>query len=97
MSLCHAQCHHHKNLLWQVGQQTLVRSVPGELNTDKNEALRLAQGRGCISKQLLMEVGTHQLSLCKHPLARQSRVLEVPDVLVLLAPCVQHSRQSERG
>ena len=40
----------------QVGQQTLVRSVPGELNTDKNEVLRLAQGRGCISKQQLTEV-----------------------------------------
>ena len=53
----------------QVGQQTLVRSVPGELNTDKNEVLRLAQGRGCISKQILTEVRqqcnsiTHSLSL----------------------------------
>ena len=54
-----------KDLFWahfiflnalQVGQQTLVRSVPGELNTDKNEVLRLAQGRGCISKQMLTEV-----------------------------------------
>ena len=33
-----------------------MRSVPGELNTDKNEVLRLAQGRGCISKQQLTEV-----------------------------------------
>ena len=40
----------------QVGQQTLVRSVPGELNTDKNEVLRLAQGRGFISKRQLIEV-----------------------------------------
>ena len=40
----------------QVGQQTLVRSVPGELNTDKNEVLRLAQGRGFISKKQLIEV-----------------------------------------
>ena len=42
--------------LAQVGQQTLVRSVPGELNTDKNEVLRLAQGRGFISKKQLVEV-----------------------------------------
>ena len=34
----------------------LVRSVPGELNTDKNEVLRLAQGRGFISKKQLIEV-----------------------------------------
>lgn len=33
-----------------------MRSVPGELNTDKNEVLRLAQGRGYISKSQLMEV-----------------------------------------
>ena len=33
-----------------------MRSVPGELNTDKNEVLRLAQGRGCISKKQLIEV-----------------------------------------
>ena len=43
--------------LWQqVGSQRLVRSVPGELNSDKNEALRLAQGSGHISKQQLTEV-----------------------------------------
>ena len=48
-----------------MGQQTLVRSVPGELNTDKNEVLRLAQGRGCISKQILTEV--RQRAPVNHP------------------------------
>ncbi|CAK0737029.1 hypothetical protein CVIRNUC_000843 [Coccomyxa viridis] len=41
--------------IMKVGQQMLVRSVPGELNTDKNEVLRLAQGRGFISKKQLIE------------------------------------------
>lgn len=40
----------------RVGERRLVRSVPGELNTDKNQALALAQGRGCISKRQLTEV-----------------------------------------
>jgi hypothetical protein len=42
--------------LVKVGSQTLVRSVPGELNRDKNKALELAQGRGYISKKQLVEV-----------------------------------------
>ncbi len=40
----------------RVGDRRLVRSVPGELNTDKNQALLLAQGRGYISKRQLTEV-----------------------------------------
>jgi hypothetical protein len=42
----------------QVGSQRLVRSVPGELNRDKNAALALAQasGRGHISKAQLADV-----------------------------------------
>ncbi|KAK9916099.1 hypothetical protein WJX75_008566 [Coccomyxa subellipsoidea] len=39
----------------RVGDRRLVRSVPGELNTDKNQALLLAQGRGHISKRQLTE------------------------------------------
>jgi hypothetical protein len=50
-AVLHAQC-----AALQVGQQTLVRSVPGELSTNKNEVLRLAQGQGYISKSQLMEV-----------------------------------------
>ena len=48
----------------RVGDRRLVRSVPGELNTDKNQALLLAQGRGHISKRQLTEV-THSC-LQKH-------------------------------
>ena len=46
----------HGALLYQVGFQRLVRSVPGELNSDKNKVLRLAQGSGHISKQQLAAV-----------------------------------------
>ena len=42
--------------VFKVGSQTLVRSVPGELNRDKNQALKLAQGRGYISNKRLSEV-----------------------------------------
>lgn len=38
-----------------LGDQLYVRSVPGELNTDKNRVLELAQDRGYLSKQELME------------------------------------------
>ena len=41
-----------------------MRSVPGELNSDKNEALRLAQGAGHISKQQLAEVRLSHLYPC---------------------------------
>jgi len=35
----------------KVGNQRLVRSVPGELNTDKSILLELAQSNGCVSHQ----------------------------------------------
>ncbi|KAK9808648.1 hypothetical protein WJX72_001228 [[Myrmecia] bisecta] len=41
--------------VFQVGKQRLVRSVPGELNTDKNTVLELAQGKGYVSQQGVQE------------------------------------------
>ncbi|KAK9842946.1 hypothetical protein WJX74_004716 [Apatococcus lobatus] len=35
----------------RIGKQALVRSVPGELNTDKNKLLELGQATGYISEQ----------------------------------------------
>lgn len=42
--------------VFKVGSQKLVRSVPGELNTDKSAVLELAQGHGCISEAQLHQV-----------------------------------------
>ena len=44
-------------LLGQVGKQRLVRSVPGELNTDKSVLLELAQANGCVSLSQIQQVG----------------------------------------
>ena len=40
----------------KIGSQKLVRSVPGELNTDKSVLLELAQGRGYVSEAQLEQV-----------------------------------------
>lgn len=40
----------------KVGSQRLVRSVPGELNTDKSVLLELAQTNGCISELQIEQV-----------------------------------------
>ena len=40
----------------KIGRQKLVRSVPGELNTDKSALLKLAQGTGHVSRKQLAEV-----------------------------------------
>jgi hypothetical protein len=40
----------------KVGSQRLVRSVPGELNTDKSILLELAQTNGCISELQIVQV-----------------------------------------
>lgn len=41
----------------QVGMRKLVRSVPGELSTDSNAVLALAQSAGHVSEQRITEVG----------------------------------------
>jgi ESCRT-II complex subunit VPS22 len=38
-----------------IGHKSYVRCVPGELNTDKNKVLELAQGKGYVSKQGVIE------------------------------------------
>ena len=40
--------------LVKVGSESLVQSVPGELNQDKNAALNLAQSKGYTSQEELM-------------------------------------------
>lgn len=40
----------------KVGSQKLVRSVPGELNTDKSILLELAQGLGYVSEAQIEQV-----------------------------------------
>jgi ESCRT-II complex subunit VPS22 len=37
--------------LVKIGQQQYIRSVPGELNTDKNKILEVAQGTGYVSEK----------------------------------------------
>lgn len=40
----------------KIGSQKLVRSVPGELNTDKSVLLELAQGSGYVSEAQIEQV-----------------------------------------
>ena len=40
----------------KIGSQKLVRSVPGELNTDKSVLLELAQGTGYVSEAQIEQV-----------------------------------------
>ncbi len=40
----------------KIGSQKLVRSVPGELNTDKSVMLELAQGTGYVSEARIEQV-----------------------------------------
>ena len=42
--------------VFKVGRQKLVRSVPGELNTDKSVLLELAQGSGFVSEAQIEQV-----------------------------------------
>ena len=56
----------------KIGSQKLVRSVPGELNTDKSVLLELAQGSGYVSEAQIEQVLTIrpdvwvESHLCKH-------------------------------
>ena len=45
----------------KIGSQKLVRSVPGELNTDKSVLLELAQGSGYVSETQLEQVSASGL------------------------------------
>ena len=61
----------------KVGSQRLVRSVPGELNTDKSTLLELAQGTGYVSESQI-----HQVSVpgAQVPVA-------APMSMLLKSPC----------
>ena len=52
-------------MMFQVGARRLVRSVPGELSTDSNAVLALAQADGCVSQHRIIEVcAAVMLQLC---------------------------------
>ena len=42
----------------KIGRQKLVRSVPGELNTDKSAVLKMAQESGYVSSSQLSSVSS---------------------------------------
>lgn len=74
----------------KIGSQKLVRSVPGELNTDKSVLLELAQGRGYVSEAQLEQVRKHlQIRNAKARLPAKSHgCLKYQSTILCLHVCV---------
>lgn len=86
--------------LVKIGNKSLVQSVPGELNQDKNAALDLAQSKGYTSERELMQdlkwsetrASETVLALLKEGLAMIDK--GAPDGKPLLwFPCLQYNIQ----
>ena len=86
--------------LVRIGNKSLVQSVPGELNQDKNAALDLAQSKGYTSKVELMQHlkwGETRASETLSALLKEGLAMVdegAPDGKPLLwFPCLQYNSQ----